>query len=311
MVLSHRRRSILLKPEATYGTDSVPVAADALLTSNLRIRPLDGQYVNRELVDGQLGIKPEALSNVGAGVEFGIEAGGGGAAGTAPTWGKVLLACGYAETVNAGTSVEYNLVSSAYGSATIKAHVGGDEGHIQTMTGVRGSAGFTADANALPLFNVNMQGLFTAPAKVAPQATDYSAHQLPPRVEPPNVTVFTLGGETLCFAQFSIEDSRSLQLNRYANCPEVSVGDRAITGRAVVSMPALDAKDLIAEARAETLQALAMTIGTEAGNILSLAAPAVQIKLEGYQDNQGDLDVTLGLNFTPDQGDDEISWTVT
>jgi len=77
-------------------------------------------------------------------------------------------------------------------------------------------------------------------------------------------------------------------------------------------MPAIDAKDLIAEADAGGLQAFAMTIGATAGNILRLTAPAVQIKFESYTDNDGDLDATLALNFTPTSaGDDEIRWSVT
>lgn len=311
MTLSYRKRLILLKPETVYGTDPAPAAADALLCRGLDLRPLEGEYRDRELVTGQLGQQPERLANIHARATFQVEAGGASAAGTAPTWGQAMRACGYAETIAPGTSVTYNLVSSGYESAAMATHIGGADGHKQLILGARGTVGFTAKANDLPYFSFDMQGIFAAPAKTAPPATDYSAHVAPLVAEPPNVSVFTIGGAALCFTELEITGGHRIRTNRYANCAEITMGDRAYTGRVTCRMPALNAKDLIAEAKAGTLQALAFTIGDTAGNILSLTAPKVQLKFEGYQDAEGDLDVTLGLNFTPDAGDDELAWALT
>ncbi|MEM9148496.1 MAG: hypothetical protein AAGC57_20230 [Pseudomonadota bacterium] len=313
MALSHRKRTIQLKAETVYGQDPVPVAADALLCRGLSIRPIEGQYQGRDLVDGSLGTKPEELTNIHAGVQFQIEAGGGGAAGTAPIWGKAMLGCGMAEVLTAATSAEYSLISDAYGSVGIVTHVGGANGHRQTILGSRGTVGFTANANELPYFSYNFLGRFAAPVKEAPPAVDYSAHVKPPRVEPANVTAFTIDGTEFKFSQFSIEGGHQTQVNRYANCEEVSMGDRAYTGRLVGAMPAIDVKDLIGAVNAGTLWPMVFTVGTVAGNTISLSAPKVQIKIEGdaYQDAQGDLDITMTLNFTPDAGDDELLWTVT
>lgn len=314
MALSHRKRLILLKEEATYAVDPTLAAANAKLTSALSIRPLEGQYVNRELVDGELGLKPEELINVHAGVTFQSEAGGGGAAGTAPAWAEAALACGFAETINAGVSAVYNLVSEVYSSVYVRTHIGGTtDGHAQDIAGCRGTWGFTANANELPYWSFDLRGQFATPVKGAAPSVAYTSHVKPPRIEPANVTAFTLGGTTLRFRSFSMQSGNQIGVNRYANLVETFLGDRAITGSAVVQMPDLASKDLIAMARAGTLEALAFTYGTTAGNIVSLAAPKVQVKLAGepYQNAEGDLDISLDLNFTPDTGDDEVAFTVT
>ena len=42
-----RRQTILAKIETTYGTDASPVAANAILASNVSFNPMEGQDVDR------------------------------------------------------------------------------------------------------------------------------------------------------------------------------------------------------------------------------------------------------------------------
>ena len=39
----------LIKPEVTYGTDSVPTGVNAILTSQVKLTPFDSQTVSRDI----------------------------------------------------------------------------------------------------------------------------------------------------------------------------------------------------------------------------------------------------------------------
>ena len=114
MALAQKKRLILVKLESTYGTDSVPVATDAVLCKSLNINPLEGSSVQRDL------IKPY-FSNDGSirvenfvSIDFETEIAGSGTAGTAPKWGSLLKACNFSETITA-TAIT-TLTSAAIGA---------------------------------------------------------------------------------------------------------------------------------------------------------------------------------------------------
>ena len=56
MSLKTNKRTILAKTESTYGTDPTPTgSANAILLRNLSVVPLDGEFVNRDLIRGYFG----------------------------------------------------------------------------------------------------------------------------------------------------------------------------------------------------------------------------------------------------------------
>ncbi|WP_444932401.1 hypothetical protein ACJJIF_22000 (plasmid) [Microbulbifer sp. SSSA002] len=69
-------------------------------------------------------------------VTFNAELKGSGAAGTPPEIAPLLRACGLAETITAGTSVEYNLASEGHESITLYLY---EDGSLYKLTGVRGT----------------------------------------------------------------------------------------------------------------------------------------------------------------------------
>ena len=50
-------------------------------------------------------------------------------------------------------------------------------------------------------------------------------------------------------------------------------------------------------------------MGTGAGKVIRVAAPAVQLKYGGEQSIDGTIGIALDLVFTHDQGDDEFAIT--
>jgi hypothetical protein len=76
-------------------------------------------------------------------MEFDVELKGSGTAGTAPALGKLLKACGFGETVSAGTSVTYKPASSSISSITLGMYADGI--HYQ-MWGCRGDVSLKLEA---------------------------------------------------------------------------------------------------------------------------------------------------------------------
>jgi len=113
MALLLRKRLILIETESVYGTDPTPTGVDAVLVRDLNITPQQSDVVSRDLIRPYLGASEQLLANTRVECTFSVELAGSGTAGTAPQYGKALLACGLSETVSAGVSVTYAPVSSS------------------------------------------------------------------------------------------------------------------------------------------------------------------------------------------------------
>ena len=154
MPLLTRKRLILAKTEATYGTDSSPGGADAILVRNLEITPMQSDVVGRDLVRPYLGASEQLLANTRVQCTFSVELAGSGTAGTAPRFDSVLKACGLASTVvtpavtgtaTAGSSNSITLAAGAsstndfYKGQILRVTAGSGAGTVALITGYVGS----------------------------------------------------------------------------------------------------------------------------------------------------------------------------
>lgn len=144
MVLLTRKRLILAKTEATYGTDSSPVGTDAILVKELEITPIEADVVSRDLIRPYLGNSDQLLANTRVSITFQVELAGSGTAATAPRFSSLLKACGMAETTTAAAITGTAQAGSA-GSITLAAGASATDdiynGMIITITGGTGSGG--------------------------------------------------------------------------------------------------------------------------------------------------------------------------
>lgn len=100
MALLSRKRTILAKIETTYGTDPTPTgAANAILVRNQKITPQETETASRDVIRPYLGNSEQLPVAIHAMAEFEVEIAGAGAAGTAPAYGPLLRACGFAEFI--------------------------------------------------------------------------------------------------------------------------------------------------------------------------------------------------------------------
>ena len=189
MPLLTRKRLILLESESTYGTDPTPDGADAILVRDLNITPLQSDVVSRDLVRPYLGASEQLLANTRVECTFSVELAGSGAAGTAPRYGKALLACGMSETISAGVSATYAPVSASFGSCTIYYNI---DGVLHKVTGARGTFTLNMAVGEIPSIDFTFTGVYNAPTDTAAPAVTYADQATPVIAKQGNTTGFEL-----------------------------------------------------------------------------------------------------------------------
>ncbi len=78
MAKLYRKRTVLIKAEASYGTDSTPAGTDACLVRNLEVVPIESDVVSRDLIRPYLGASPQLIANNRVQVTFEVEYAGSG-----------------------------------------------------------------------------------------------------------------------------------------------------------------------------------------------------------------------------------------
>ena len=315
-----RKTVILAKLEATYGTDSVPTgAADALLISNQSINPLVASNVDRGTITGNLGSFEQLVGTNYVECSFDIDLAGSGTATTAPAWGKLLKACGFAETTQTA-SVDYTPISDISGvastSLTIYYYL---DGQLHKLLGARGTFSIEAGVGERPVLRfrfLGRNGGLTAATNATPTLT---AWRTPLTITDANSGDVTLGALTYTAATGvlsggTIFPSRGLRLDIANNVvfqpllggETVEIAQRDPTGSVSLDLTAAQAVTAMADVLANTTTGVGLTHGTTAGNIVVLHAPKVQRINPGVEDLNGNAMHTYALRLLPTTGNDEL-----
>lgn len=309
MPLLDRKRAIVAKIETTYGTDSAPTgAANAILVSDLDVTPIDAEMLDRDLLRAYLGSSQQIMAARSVQVSFSVEVAGSGTAGTAPKYGPLLRACGMAETITAGTKVEYKPVSTTFESVTIWASY---DGVLHKLVGARGSVKLTADAKAIPKLAFEFRGLFVPVVDGTVAGIDYTGWTTPLAVNKQNTPTFTLHGASAPMSKFSIDLGNQVVFRNIVNSELVMITDRQSVGSVSMEAGLMATKNWFSVAELATLGALSMVHGTVAGNIVEIASANVQIVSPKYSSEDGIMMTDADLRFVPSStGNDEITLIV-
>ncbi len=299
-----RKLALLAKIEGTYGTDPTPTgAANALLGIDVQFTPLEAQEVNRELLRPYLGHQGIILTGQHASLEFSIELAGSGVAGTAPAYGPLLRACALSETIVAVTSVTYLPVSTGFEAVTFYYNRDGVR-HI--LLGCRGNVTLELVPQQIPRWRFKFMGLLGTIADTALPSVTLTGFIKPAVVNKANTTA-TLHSLALIAERLSLDLGMQVEPRLLIGYEAIEDVDRMTVGSVVVEANLLAVKDWLAIARAHTTGALSVVHGLTAGNIITIAAPAVQIGKPGEGQTQKILNNTLPLMLVPSTGNDEIS----
>ena len=305
-----RRRLILAAIETTYGTDPAPTpAANAILTRSVSVTPLAGADIDRNLLRSYYGNTQSIAGEKHVELQIEVELTGSGTAGDAPAWGALLRACGFAETVTAGTDVVYNPITDSEESISCWIH---RDGVLHKFTGGRGSVSFRLDVNNIPFMTFNFMGLLGPISNEAmPTTADYSGFLTPLPVTNENTTALTLHGAAVSFSQLTLDMAvESVKHQVVGAGSSILIVDRAPSGTAVIQEPELATLDLYTKAKDASQGTLAVTHGTVAGNIVEFAAPKIGSGSPTEQDLNGVQMLSVPLTINPDTGNDELVVTV-
>ncbi len=311
MPLLTRKRLILLESESTYGTDPTPTGVDAVLVRDLNITPLQSDTVSRDLVRPYLGASEQLLANTRVEVTFSVELAGSGTAGTAPRYGKALLACGLSETVVASTSVTYAPVSASFGSCTIYYNI---DGVRHKVTGARGTFVLNGAVGEIPTIDFTFTGIYNAPTDTALPSATYADQATPVVFKEGNTSGFQLLSYSGCLQSVSFDVGNSLIYRELVGCTkQVLLTDRAATGSVTIEAPTIAQKDYFTAALSDgTLGNLLFQHGQTAGNIVDFASTRVDIGDVTYSDQDGVHMLTIPYTCVPSTaGNDEFSLVYT
>lgn len=309
-----RNTAILAKVEITYGTDSVPTGgANALLVSNVSINPLNAQNVDRDNLRPHFGGSEQLVGTTYLEVGFDVELQGSGAAGTAPAWGALLLACAFAETVTASQRVEYMPKTVSPDSASIYYY---DDGVVHKLLGARGDVTIKAGAGERPVLSFRFLGLDGGISAGAAPALTLTAWKTPSVVTDQNTGDITLGGTYAAGAITggTAYPSRGLEIqagNAVAHTPliggeSIDITGRAVTGTLALDMTAAQEVSLMADIKANVLRTISMQHGATAGHRVLMFAPAVQFINPKKEEFNGRRLIGIDARMVPVAGNDEL-----
>ena len=300
-----RKKAFLLKAETTYGTDSTPTgAANYCELREIDYMPLDVVRVARNLERPYMGNTEELVESCWAKISGFVGLAPSGTAGTAPAFGPALKACGFSETVSAGVSVVYNLISTGFTSACAWMNV---DTVKQVMTGMRGNAKFSLVKGQVPKIDFSFEALFNdLAAGVAVPAVTTTAWKTEEAVNSVNTGPLSINGVDTAFTSFEVDIAQKLNRRDLPGPQlEITIGDRAPSSTATILAPALGTLDPVALVKAGTVIAVSVTHGSAAGKKckIDLNAKIIDAKQTSID---GDMGWNLSFQPVPVSGDDEV-----
>lgn len=296
--------------EVTAGTDALPTgAANAILVSDVSITPLDAQNIDRALIRGYFGASEQLVGPASVKMNFSVELAGSGTAGTAPAWGVLLQGCAFGEGVLATPArVEYSPVSTGLKSLSMYCY---DDGALHKLLGTMGNLTLSAKVGERPMFKFDWIGL-DGGLTAASTAATLTAWKKPVSMTKVNVVDFTLGaayavgaltgGTPYSSTGIEISFGNAVAFTALLSTETVDITDREMTGSVELDLTAAQEVALMAIVKANTLQTIAMTIGTTAGNKMIIFGRAVQLLNPKKIEKNGKRLVGYDLRFCPTPG---------
>lgn len=313
MARSTRNTAILAKIEATQGTDAVPTgAANAILVSDASFN-ITYNNVDRSLIRGCYGGSEQLAGTRFVDMSFSVEVSGSGAAGTAPAWGALLQACGFAEAVTPGARVDYTPISTGQKSLTIYYS---DDGVLHKALGCMGSVQISMGEGERPLLRFTFSGIDGGTTAAANPALTLTAWKAPLVITDANTGDIKLGGtySAGAISGGTTYPSRGLNLdvgNQVAKIAllggqAIDLTDRSMTGSVQLELTAAQEVSFYADVNANTLTSLSFEHGTAAGAKVLFHAPNVQRTNPRHVDYEGRIHHTFDLRLLPTTGNDDL-----
>jgi hypothetical protein len=301
---------LLAKEESVYGSDPTPtVASNSIEAMNIKLK-YRGDVLERDIQRETLSPVAPVIGQRSVEISFSVELKGSGSAGTAPRLGDLLEACGFNETVSAGSSVIYTPASSTMKSITIYQYDLADAGScvLHKITGCRGTAKMTLEAGKLAMIDFTFQGLYNAPTDVANPGTPTFESSIPAIVQS---SQFTLNDVTSLVAQkidldFANSVQQSDDINSAGGIKSFNIVGRKPTGAFNPEAVVVATYDFWTDWLAATQRAMSAIVGSEAGNTITVSAPKVTIDNIDNEERNGVVIRNIPFRCSLNSGNDEL-----
>jgi len=304
-----RQTVLLVKIESPSGTDAAPEGADNAVMAfdvNLEVK---SDMKERGPANDDRSLYPNIRGKTTVDLKFYVELKGSGTAGTAPKWGPLMEACDRAETANAGTNVIYAPAASSE-TCTIWLYI---DGLLHKVTGCAGDYEIDLTAGDVAKLNFTMSGAYALPIDSSMAAPTFNA-TIPPVVKG---TTTTFGSYAAIIEKILLKFGNAVVERTSMNATEgvlaFMVGNRNPTGvmtcEAVVR--ATSNADFWSYFNTGASKALSLVLGTTAGNIITLTAPACVLAPVKYGDRDGLRLFDVEFQMARSGGNDEMTITLT
>lgn len=313
MGISVRQQGIFVAVEDTYNTAETLVGGDALQVMNLQMKPAENlRMLEREIIRASLNPEQAVYGGSLIGFSFDVEVKGSGTAGTAPILGRVLQACGLAETVVASTSVTYAPDSdlSAHKSVTIGYREGAN---YRIAKGCRGNVAMNFTAGQYGKLTFTMLGHISAESETAAPTPTFES-TIPPAFVG---ATFKIGTFAAPIEALTVDLSNTVapatNPNNTDGFGDIRITARNTQGTVNPEVEDISDKDYVALFRAGTQQAIQTgTIGGTAGNQWALSIPKAYFRNVESGDRDSLLVYSISFGAAESSSlDDEISLAFT
>lgn len=311
MSIFWKTKMLMFKVETVYGTDPTPTgAANAIQATDVKLSPMEGQDVSRDLDLAYLGAQGSIPADLHMKLTFKVEMQASGAAGTAPAWGPLMRGCGCAQVIVAATSVTYNPISDTFESGTFYLFVGST---LYKMKGARGTAKLTANAQGIPYLEFTFTGLFEVAAEaVRPASLTLTGFKKPKIAAKANTPTFTIGGTTFRLSTYSFDLGNKVEPRLLINSEEILITDRAESLEVKIEAEALSVINPYQLAVDMTASAIILQHGTAAGSRITINAPNAQVqRLTELAQSQNIVEWPLKFMPLPNAGNDQFTLALT
>lgn len=295
-----KNTTILAKLGVVYGTDVIPTgAANAILVSDVSFTPLEASNVDRANIRSYMGASENLVGTAFKSLGYTVELVGSGTAGTAPSWGPLLRACGFAETLTGVVRVDYLPISTSF--EWIDQYVYYD-GALHKLLGCRGTATLDFSAGAIPKIKFQFKGIDGGLAAAAPAGVDYSTWKTPQVATMANTQTLVrgathasatapafVGGTPVTYNKFSLDLGVDAPFNALIGAETVDIMDRKISGDVELDLSAADDVTYMGYVKTNALASVGLIHGTTVGNKVGVFMPGVQLHTPSYVDMSGKL----------------------
>lgn len=308
-----KQKVLLAKEETEYGTDPTPTpAANTIDASNITTQ-LVGDLKERDLMRSTQGQTAPITGKRYRQVTFTCELKGSGSAGVASQLGDLLEACGFSESVDAGSSVVYKPANTGHKSITLYIYEIPDSGstRLKKLTGARGNVTARISAGEIAMLDFNFLGNYEATTDVtAPTGMVYESTK-PPIVQS---SLFTYNGiEDLVVESVTLDMGNNIyqkpDINSAQGLKNFSITSRKPSGTfnpEAVQVATADWESMLLDT---TEGEMSFTIGSVATEKVAILMPKVSLEPFSDGDREGALIEDLAFRANIDNGDDDVQIT--